>query len=1175
MKKYLLFASILFPILSFAQSTDKNYVKTKTYKKSFTSSVPSPSITQAAQDVTYFDGLGRPVQKIAWQQAGNGKNMVTHIGYDHIGRQPKDYLPYVSGMSNLNYESINIPQETNSLYYTHYGDSIAYSEKQFDNSPLNRVLKQSAPGEDWKMGGGHEVELDYQFNDTLDVRYYKVTTTWNLAASCYDPALNVFGYYNPNELYKTITTDENNVKTEEFKNKGGKIVLKRNFDQSQPRETHYVYDDFGNLTYVFPPIVELDRPITQSVLDNLCYQYKYDHRNRLVEKKLPGKNWEYIAYNGADLPVATGPVMEPFGGDNQGWLFTKYDIFGRVVYTVWLGSKGFDSKDRPFVESSLLSTWAETYQTSTNTVDGKALNYTSNTYPMSDYKLLTINYYDNYTFSAAPTVPTDVAGQTVLSTPKGLATGSWLRVLETPAVTEGNLSHTFYDLKGRPIRTQTNSYLSGFTRVDSSLDFIGKVTNSETSHQRTSSSDLITIEDDYYYTEQERLLEYSHQINNNPAEMINRNIAYDIFGQQVSKDVGGTTTRLQKVDYSYNIRGWLTGINHDKSTPGVLNLAENDLFLFRINYNTVTDNVGGLVSPLYNGNISETFWRSKTDDVYRKYGYQYDTMNRLTNSIYQKPGTTNLVTNMYNESLTYDSNGNIQTLHRNGDFDSNIYGAIEIDDLVYTYHPDRKNELVKVTDLSLSPKGFKDDTMGNSTGNNDYEYDDYGNMKRDDNKNISKIYYNHLNLPTKVEFANGNQIEYLYDAAGKKQRKIVTESGTNFKTYYADGGFQYQEEVLSFFPHMEGYVKATVCSACQAGHQQKFNYVYQYKDHLGNIRMSYGLDEKDEELKIIEEHHYYPFGLKHTKYNSGSKKYEGDEVQIGKMALKPVEPGSDVMNKYMYNSKEWQDELSLGWYDYQARNYDPAIGRWMNMDPLAETSRRFSPYTYALNNPVFFIDPDGMEAVETEGIDPTFVDNSSAAAGSTQSAYISTVEKATGNTYKVNSDPTFNDGNITFTRVTEGPVTEEQQAFINEYQAVVDSPTIVSQEIVSNDASTQVGSFQDNTMDMADIAQFDAAGPGAASSAGALIHETVEQFEKAKMGISKGSMGATSVDAAGNVTYTDFNSAHSTAVKAENRVNGNYRTEKGRYSEFKEKSGKITKQAVIPQVGGTVQVMKK
>ena len=92
---------------------------------------------------------------------------------------------------------------------------------------------------------------------------------------------------------------------------------------------------------------------------------------------------------------------------------------------------------------------------------------------------------------------------------------------------------------------------------------------------------------------------------------------------------------------------------------------------------------------------------------------------------------------------------------------------------------------------------------------------------------------------------------------------------------------------------------------------------------------------------------YYPFGLKHKGYNNITNSL-----------------GNSTAQKFGYNGKELNDDLvggsQLNWHDFGARNYDASLGRWMNLDPLAEEMRRHSPYNYAFNNPVYFIDPDGM-----------------------------------------------------------------------------------------------------------------------------------------------------------------------------------------------------------------------
>jgi RHS repeat-associated protein len=292
---------------------------------------------------------------------------------------------------------------------------------------------------------------------------------------------------------------------------------------------------------------------------------------------------------------------------------------------------------------------------------------------------------------------------------------------------------------------------------------------------------------------------------------------------------------------------------------------------------------------------------------------------------YSSLGVSN--NNSYGETISYDKNGNITTLLRNGISDGNLE-VFRIDNLIYTY-PTNSNQLSKVDDIpNNNQNGFKDGANTNA----DYGYDCYGNMTSDQNKGIASIAYNHLNLPVKIVFENNEskKIEYLYNAIGIKVLKKVTDGAVVTTTDYLTG-YQYKNCLLRFFPTAEGYFKQNQGAGIGTG-----SYVFNYTDHLGNVRVSYIVTNNV--LNILEENNYYPFGMKHSPCNESL-------------------PSS---YKYKYNGKELQDELGLNMYDYGARNYDPALGRWMNVDPLAEEFPSWSPYSFVFNNPLRFVDPDGM-----------------------------------------------------------------------------------------------------------------------------------------------------------------------------------------------------------------------
>ncbi len=947
-------------------SQDQNYIYTLTPRKA----AKHESELLCCRDnvietVTYFDGLGRSKQKIGKGQSPKGNDIVSHIQYDVLGRQSQNFLPYVNSSqpSDGSFKLGNQASNINTYYQNQYpadldGTPNPYSEKLFEASPLNRVLEQAAPGADWKVGNintstgqsdGHTIKFDYQ-NNTLDltddnqdnIRLFSVTLN-----SDFKPTLvnhKATDYYAQGELYKTITKDENwianqsgakvkNHTTEEFKDKHGRVVLKRAYNanttntsiKNTKHDTYYVYDDFGNLTYVIPPRANINNneSTRTRVLNELCYQYRYDSKNRLIRKKIPGKGWESIVYDKLDRPILT--QTKNLKNKNK-WLFTKYDAFGRVVYT----GKYNSSENRGNLQNQA-DTYTETnlYEAriSPTSIGDASVNYTHRSFPENNLKVLTINYYDDYTNLDLDggTNPGEVLGIAVTNKTKSLATASQTRVLGTD---QWIMTVSYYDIKARPIYTYVkNNYLNTLDITKTQLDFGGNIIRTVARHTKGTDSTIKTI-DRFRYDHANRLLTHKQQINSHDEELITQN-EYDELGQLINKGVGNRSLgkHLQDIDYTYNIRGWLKGINDAEQ------VLTDDLFAFKIKYNTITTTAVGnsrlLTKELYNGNISETIWRTANDNKKRGYGYKYDALNRIKRARYKAGENLTQEDRFFDVSgINYDKNGNIKKLNRfspNNTFSTKL----KTDELTYKYFK-LSNKLKSVTDATGKNKGFKDGNIPND----DYSYDQDGNLTSDANKNITSILYNHLNLPRVIKFNNSNskKIKYYYDALGIKLRKVVKNGSTVTTTDYANG-YAYENNILQFFPTSEGYVTPE---------GNGFKYIYQYKDQVGNVRLSYSDADGNgtvTQSEIIEENNYYPFGLEHKGYNN-------------------VVNGTE--NPYKYQGKEHEQELGYNMYDFDMRHYDPAIARWVTVDPKSELMRRFSPYTFAFNNPIRFIDPDGM-----------------------------------------------------------------------------------------------------------------------------------------------------------------------------------------------------------------------
>ncbi len=421
----------------------------------------------------------------------------------------------------------------------------------------------------------------------------------------------------------------------------------------------------------------------------------------------------------------------------------------------------------------------------------------------------------------------------------------------------------------------------------------------------------------YTFTGQPATVTHSHTASGKSTRTEVYTYSYD-HADRVSKvehTLGGTKITL--ADYTYDSFGRLSTKSLHGSAANKLTYAYNlRSWLTGITSTRFTQNLyynTGVGTARYNGNISSMTWKSGNESTVRGYKFTYDGLDRMLNATYGETAGISTNANRFSENVTgYDKNGNIKGLQRYGQLSSTAYGMI--DNLTLTLNGNQLNRVDDAVAASTYNGGFEFKNGANAA--DEYSYDANGNLTKDLNKGISGITYNFLNLPNAVTFSDGSTITYTYGADGTKLRTVHKIGSTTTTTDYC-GNVVYENGVQKLLLTEEGYVTLS-----------DSKYHYYLKDHQGNNRVVIS-----QSGTVEETNHYYPFG---GAFASTSN----------------VQP-------YKYNGKELDSKKGLNWYDYGARHYDAALGRFTTNDRFAEKYYSMSPYQYGANNPVNNIDVNG------------------------------------------------------------------------------------------------------------------------------------------------------------------------------------------------------------------------
>ncbi|MEM1000876.1 MAG: DUF6443 domain-containing protein, partial [Bacteroidota bacterium] len=538
------------------------------------------------ETVQYQDGYGRGLQTIQVGISPLNRDMIAIQDYDPYGNQPKAWLPF-SKSGNQGAFLANVTADQAAFYQQSTAvatSNFPFAEQVFDASPLNRVRESGAEGQGWQLGNGHTVENSYIVNTPAHpIRKWAIS-----AGNCVSTAI-----YPTGELTGVRVEDEENGAYYEFKDKLDRVIYKKVkvYDTDGKTqgglgfswlETYWVYDDFGQVAFIIPPkavaFMQSNSNYDVNALSaDLCYRYVYDARRRLVEKKVPGKEWEYLVYDNLDRVILhqDGNLR----AQNK-WNFKKYDRLGREIVTGI-----FDDHTnltrlalQGYVNGLLDAQTVENHEARTGQNFATQYGYTDQAFPRSGdassyYEDMSVSYFDDYDFDQDGQSdmgylqdPDSEYDDTSFERQREQLTRVQVRVLNSPTISASAdwiTTTSFYNDRGQLIQTHANNHLGDTELLFVDPDFVGKVEKSKRIH-RYSAPEEVKVRQRFRYDHGGRVIE-AFQQNNGDDEVLVSEKGYNELGQLTENNLHSTNNGqscIQSVDYRYHIRGWLQQINN-------------------------------------------------------------------------------------------------------------------------------------------------------------------------------------------------------------------------------------------------------------------------------------------------------------------------------------------------------------------------------------------------------------------------------------------------------------------------------------------------------------------------------------------------------------------------------------------------------------------------------------